>query len=171
MPMDKVTLERIKTAHPKVRLELEEIYKEICSRLTGRALCRFAYVFRSFAEQDAIYAQGRTIPGKIVSNAKAGQSYHNYGLAVDIVLVLDKDRNGTFETASWDESIDVDGDGIAEWTEIVHVFKMYGWEWGGEWTKPLRDAPHFQKTMGYRVVDLLANYTAKRVDVNNFVII
>jgi hypothetical protein len=45
--------------------------------------------FRSFAEQDAIFAQGRTTPGRIVSNARGGQSNHNYGLAVDLYPVLD----------------------------------------------------------------------------------
>ena len=41
--------------------------------------------YRSFAEQNALYAQGRTKPGNIVTNAKGGQSLHNYGLAVDVV--------------------------------------------------------------------------------------
>lgn len=40
---------------------------------------------RSNEEQDALYAQGRTVPGKIVTNAHAGQSAHNYGLAIDFV--------------------------------------------------------------------------------------
>jgi peptidoglycan LD-endopeptidase CwlK len=168
--MDKITLERIKTAHPKARPDLEKIYEEICKRLTGgRVICRFSRVFSTFAEQDEIYAQGRTKPGKIVSFARGGQSYHNFGFAADIVLLIDKDGNGTYETATWDELIDVDGDGIPEWAEIVQVFKMYGWEHGGDWNKPLRDPPHFQKTFGYRVVDLLALYNAKRVDANNFV--
>lgn len=79
--MDKITLDRIETAHPAVRQQLRDIYKEICSRLTGRAFCRFAYVLRTFEEQEAIYAQGRTKPGKIVTNARGGQSYHNFGLA------------------------------------------------------------------------------------------
>lgn len=43
--------------------------------------------YRSFAEQNKLYAQGRTAPGKIVTNAKGGQSNHNYGLAIDYVLL------------------------------------------------------------------------------------
>lgn len=167
--MDKITLERIETAHPKVRGELKKIYQEICSRLTGRAMCRFAFVYRTFAEQEAIYAQGRTKPGAIVTNAKGGQSYHNYGLAVDIVLIEDKDGNGSYESATWHITKDFDGDGSPDWEEIDFVFKMYGWEGlykadGKRW-----DFPHFQKTLGYRVVDLLANYNAKKVDANNYV--
>src|SRR5690349_7601657 len=40
---------------------------------------------RTWAQQQAIYDQGRTKPGEIVTKAKPGQSYHNYGLAIDAV--------------------------------------------------------------------------------------
>lgn len=88
MTQDNVTLERIKTLHPDLREEALEIYNKICETLTGKAICRFAYTLRTFSEQAALYAQGRTVffdkngkkLGK-VTNAKAGQSMHNYGLA------------------------------------------------------------------------------------------
>ena len=83
---DKVTIERIKLLHPKLRNEALEIYNQICISLTGKAICRFAFTLRSFKEQEALYAQGRSLPGKIVTQAKAGLSYHNYGIAIDIVL-------------------------------------------------------------------------------------
>lgn len=161
--MDKITIERIKLLHPKLRDEVMNIYAEICEALSGRAICRFAYTLRTFAEQDAIYAQGRTKPGKIVSNAKGGLSMHNYGLAVDIVLIVDG------KEASWDVKKDFDGDGKADWQEIVTIFKQYGWEWGGDWK--FVDAPHFQKTLGHNVRELLALYNAKKVDANNYVLI
>jgi peptidoglycan L-alanyl-D-glutamate endopeptidase CwlK len=144
--MDNLTLSRINLLHPSLRAEALKIYKEICSELTGRAMCRFAYTIRTFAEQDALYAQGRTKPGKVVTNAKGGQSYHNYGLAVDIVLIRDMDGNGSFETASWDTKLDADGDGQPDWMEVVAIFKRHGWEWGGDWK--FTDMPHFQKTFG-----------------------
>lgn len=150
---------RIETAHPKLRDELKAIYSEICSRLSDKVICRFAFVLRTNAEQDALYAQGRTKPGAIVTKAKGGQSYHNYGLAVDIVLLIDKDGNGTFETASWDRLLDSDGDGQKDWEEVVFVFKMYGWEWGGDWAS-FKDYPHFQKTFGKSIRDL--QLSAKR---------
>ena len=152
--MDKVTLDRIQMLHPDLREEVGEIYKEICSRLTGNTICRFAYTLRTFEEQDALFAIGRTKPGKRVTNARGGQSFHNYGLAVDIVLLVDKDKNGTYETASWDTKSDSDGDKISDWMECVSVFKMWGWEWGGEW-KSFKDAPHFQKVFGYTTPQLM----------------
>jgi peptidoglycan L-alanyl-D-glutamate endopeptidase CwlK len=167
--MDKITLDRINILHPKVREEALEIYNEICEALKGRAICRFSFTLRTFAEQDGLYAQGRSKPGKIVTKAKGGQSYHNYGLAIDIVLLVDKDKNGTFETAAWDTKTDFDGDGKADWMEVVNIFKQFGWEAGIDWK--FIDPPHFQKTFGKSVRELLAMYNQKKVDQNNYVLI
>jgi peptidoglycan L-alanyl-D-glutamate endopeptidase CwlK len=152
-----------------LRDEALELYDEIVASLTGSAICRFAYTLRTFAEQDALFAQGRSKPGKVVTNAKGGQSYHNYGLAIDIVLILDKDKNGTFETASWDVKSDFDGDKKADWMEVVQIFKRYGFEWGGDWK--FLDLPHFQKTYGKSIYELRALHTAGKVDKNGFVLI
>jgi peptidoglycan L-alanyl-D-glutamate endopeptidase CwlK len=116
---------------------------------------RFAYVYRSPEEQDALYAQGRTKPGKIITNAKAWQSIHNYGLAFDIVLLLDKDGDGKFESVSWDTMKDFDGDKIADWGKVVKYFKSKGWFWGGDW-KSIPDTPHFQYDFGYTWQELNA---------------
>lgn len=160
--MDKVTLNRIQLLHPKLRDEVDAIYKEICEALTGNVFCRFSYTLRTFAEQDALYAQGRTKPGSIVTKAKGGLSYHNYGLALDIVLIDGKN-------ASWDSKKDFDKDGKADWAEIVNIFKQHGWEWGGDWG--FKDEPHFQKTFGKSVRELLDLYNNKKVDKNNYVLI
>ena len=167
--MDKVTLDRIQLLHPNLREEALLIYKEIVGALTGKAICRFAYTLRTFAEQDALYAQGRTKPGAVVTKAKGGQSYHNYGLAVDIVLLIDTDGNGTFETASWDGKTDFDKDGKSDWQEIVAIFNRHGWEWVGDWR--FKDDPHFQKTFGKSIAELQSLYNAGKVDKNNFVLI
>ena len=167
--IDEKTLERIKLLHPKLRDEATSIYDEIVLALTGKAACRFSYTLRTFAEQDSLYAQGRTKPGTIVTKAKGGQSYHNYGLAIDIVLLVDKDGNGTFESASWNIKTDFDGDKKADWQEIVAIFKRYGWEWGGDWK--FIDTPHFQKTFGKSIIDLLQLHKTNKVDKNGFVLI
>lgn len=163
--MDSVTLERIKKAHPKVRTELGQIFTEINQRLTGNAKCRFSHVLRTFAEQDALYAQGRSKPGKVVTWARGGQSYHNYGLAVDIVLIIDT------KEASWNTVADFDRDGVSDWMECVAVFKKYGWEWGGSWARPKTDMPHFQKTFGYSVGKLLSLHGSNKVDGQGYVVI
>lgn len=153
--MDQITLQRIQKAHPLIREELLSLYKECNNKLLGKGVrLRFAYVLRTFKEQDSLYAVGRTQKGKKVTNAKGGQSIHNYGLAFDIVLLYDLDGNGTFETASWDMIKDGDKDGKADWMEVVDFFKSKGWTWGGDW-KSFKDYPHFQKDFGYNWSALL----------------
>lgn len=133
--MDKITLDRIKTIHPILRDELEKDYIECNNLLPKGVRLRFAYVYRSVEEQNKLFAQRPK-----VTNARGFQSIHNYGLAFDIVILKDKDNNGTFETASFD--ID------EHWTKVVKFFKAKGWAWGGDW-KSFKDAPHFEKTFGH----------------------
>lgn len=166
---DKITLDRINLLHPKLREEALNAYKEILSALTGSAICRFSYTLRTFAEQDALYAQGRSKPGNIITKAKGGQSYHNYGLAIDIVLLTDTNNNGSFNNASWDNKKDFDKDGKSDWMEIVAIFKRYGFEWGGDWK--FSDTPHFQKTFGKSINELLDLHKKNKVDKNGFVLI
>lgn len=84
---------------------------------------------RTSAEQDALYAQGRTKPGKIVTNAKAGQSAHNYGLALDFVPMV----NGKPE---WSAK-------HPHWTRLGELAESVGFEWAGRWTR-FREFPHIQ---------------------------
>lgn len=169
--MDALTIEKIKKeAHPLLVNELLKIYEEANNKL-GKCRLRFSYILRTFEEQALLYAQGRTKAGKKVTDAAAGQSYHNYGFAVDIVLLIDKDGNGTYEAASWDTIADWDKDGIADWLEVVQVFNKYGWQWGFIKNGKRWDLPHFQKTFGKNWKQLKALHDAKKVDKRGFVII
>jgi peptidoglycan L-alanyl-D-glutamate endopeptidase CwlK len=160
MKPDQVTLDRINLLHPKIREEVRIIYvNEVVPILTGKAAVRFAFTLRTFAEQQAIYDQGRTKPGSIVTNAKPGQSLHNYGLAFDIALIVDADGNGTYESTSWDNLKDYDKDGISDWMEVVKIYQNHGYEWGGTW-RTFKDLPHLQKTFGHSWSDLLALHNA-----------
>ena len=87
---------------------------------------------RTWAEQDALYAQGRTVPGKIVTNAKGGQSWHNYGCAVDCAPM---NPDGTVD---WDAS-------HPQWKRMEVVGVSLGLTSGANWVR-LVDAPHFQLT-------------------------
>ena len=166
---DKVTLDRIKLLHPDLVNQAEHIYRaQIVPALTGRAICRFTYTLRTFEEQNDLYAIGRTklFDSKgnrlgIVTKAKGGQSYHNYGLALDICLVKDTNNDGKVDTMSYEDTIDFDKDGKADWMEIVEIFQSNGWEWGGSWKGGLVDKPHFQKTFGKNWRDLLELHNNK----------
>lgn len=81
---------------------------------------------RTFAEQDALYAQGRTRAGAIVTHARGGQSHHNFGLACDLAPVV----NGQ---VSWNDKL---------FTPIGHWADLTGLSWGGKWK--FRDLPHVE---------------------------
>lgn len=82
--MDTPTKQRIAKLHPTVKEEVTKIIAQCDKALTGKAKVRITQGIRTNDEQDAMYAQGRTTPGKKITNAKGGQSIHNYGFAVDI---------------------------------------------------------------------------------------
>jgi peptidoglycan L-alanyl-D-glutamate endopeptidase CwlK len=153
--MDKSTLDRIAKLHPKVREEMKTIIDECNQVLSGRSQVRVAQGLRTFAEQDALYNQRPK-----VTNARGGQSIHNYGMAVDIVLIIDG------KTASWDTHKDWDNDGVADWDECVKIFAKHGWSWGGSWSS-FKDMPHFDK-IGFNNWRVLIN---KPKDKDGYVII
>lgn len=87
---------------------------------------------RPFARQRELYAQGRTAPGPIVTNAKPGRSYHAFGLALDC-YPMDKDGDPIFD---FDPH-------LPPWPRVVQLAKMSGLAWGGDW-RTIRDYPHFE---------------------------
>ncbi len=90
--------------------------------------------YRSPEEQDALYAQGRTAPGHIVTHAKGGGSMHQYRVAYDCVPLI----NGK---PLWDASSPV-------WAKVGALGKAQGLEWGNDW-QSFKDCPHFQYTAGH----------------------
>ncbi len=98
--------------------------------------------YRDFESQDVLYAQGRTTPGKIVTNAKSGMSFHNYRVAFDVVPVVGgKPVWGTT------------GEDLKIWQKIGLAGKSLGLEWAGDW-KTFKEFPHFQYTEGKSLNDL-----------------
>lgn len=85
---------------------------------------------RTFAEQDALYAQGRTRKGPKVTFAKGGQSLHNYGVAVDFALMV----NGKY---AWPDPHPV-------WQAIGEEAVKAGLEAGFYWKPGKQDKPHVE---------------------------
>lgn len=96
--------------------------------------------YRDYEAQNALYAQGRTAPGKIVTNARGGESYHNFRCAIDVVpLIAGK--------PDWDGSHPV-------WLKLGALGKSAGLEWAGDWKGTLRELAHFQHTGGLSLEEL-----------------
>lgn len=157
--MDAPSLEKINSLHPLIRQEVYNAFLHINQKLLGKGVrMRVTHGRRTFAEQDALYAQGRTKAGPVVTRASAGHSYHNYGLAFDFTILLDKNGDGKFETVEWSTTSDNDHDGVADWKEVVTYMKSLGYTWGGDWPGKKNDPPHFEKTFGFPVDKLLQKY-------------
>ena len=135
LPQIGLSLQRLDRLHPAVRTRGAALL-ELCSH-SGLAIL-VSQGMRTWEEQDALYAKGRTIPPLgpkyFVTRARGGQSYHNFGLAFDIV-VLD-----AVTKAGWD-------DDHPGWQIAGALGKSVGLEWGGNWAR-LKDLPHFQYTGG-----------------------
>lgn len=142
--MDKISLQRIEKLHPKLREEVKQIVENLAKR---KVKIRITQSFRTAKEQADLYAQGRTKPGKIVTNAKPGHSFHEYGLSLDFCL-LHEDGSISYSLIE-----DLDKDNKADWLEVVEEFKKYGWESGMDWK--FSDSPHLQKVFGQSIEKLL----------------
>jgi peptidoglycan LD-endopeptidase CwlK len=151
--LDKISLERIQTAHPLVRAEILALYTKAVNAMPVNAMLRMAYVYRSPQEQDAIFNQRPK-----VTNARAWQSIHQYGLAFDIVILYDKDGNGTFETASWDRF-------TKEWLLVTKIFTEENWTNGFMSSGKKWDYPHFQKDFRFNWRQMKA-----KIDSGNFTV-
>ncbi|MBI5415119.1 M15 family metallopeptidase [Candidatus Peregrinibacteria bacterium] len=134
---DSKTTERIQELDPKVQVPATDFINT--AEQEQDTQLRVGDGYRSIAEQNALYNQSRTDPpaGPWRTNAKGGESYHNYGLAIDVYEM--KNGQPTWKVLT---------------QSVVNIAKSFGFEWGGDWKKPDTDPPHFQMTFGQSKDDL-----------------
>lgn len=132
--------------------EVKELHPEVQKRLLAfRGRCSQEGIdllvistYRDFESQNALYEQGRTTPGHIVTNAKAGDSYHNWRCAFDAVpLVTGKPLWQVFLK---------DGTMHPMWKRVGEIAAECGLEWAGTW-KSFKEYDHFQYTAGLTLAD------------------
>jgi len=118
---------------------------QLCNQFVS--LCKQAGIdviitstYRDFESQAALYAQGRTIPGRKVTNARAGQSYHNYRVAFDFCPIV----NGK---PQWND--------LKLFEKCGHIAESIGLEWAGRWVK-FKELAHCQYTNGLTIKDFQA---------------
>lgn len=102
---------------------------------------------RPVEEQNELYAEGQSVGGDVVTNARGGESYHNYGLAIDYAL---RKPGGKI---IWDTEYDGNGNGRADWLEVAELAKDLGFEWGGDWER-FPDYPHLQMDFDLSIEEL-----------------
>lgn len=132
---------RVCDLHPAVQRRCNA-FLEACAAEGIELLITSTY--RDSESQNALYASGRTISGPKLTNAKAGQSYHNWRMAFDVVPL----RHGkpVWGTTGADGEL---------WQRIGLIGETCDLEWAGRWSK-FREFPHFQFTGGLTLADLQA---------------
>lgn len=101
---------------------------------------------RTYAEQEALYEQGRSKPGKIVTKARAGQSKHNFGIAFDVGVFSDDGKEYYGESNAY--------------AELGKIGKELGLVWGGDW-EDFPDEPHFEyNPKGHSLAEIRARHEA-----------
>ena len=136
--LDERSLKNILTLHKKVQSIFTNWINE-CKILAKAYGYEYKAISgnRSWDEQAKLYAQGRTSPGKIITNAKPGYSNHNFGIAVDM---------GVFKNGKY---LDENNPDEAESFHRIaaKTAEKYNIEWGGNW-KTFKDYPHFEYKTG-----------------------
>lgn len=128
---------KIEDLHPKVA-DMCQRFIEACDKAGIDVIITSTY--RDNESQAAIYAQGRTAPGKKVTNAKPGQSWHNWRCAFDFVPIV----NGK---AQWSDLKLFERCGV--------IAESVGLEWAGRW-KRMKESAHCQYTGGFTLADFQA---------------
>lgn len=146
MKLDQRTENNIASLHPKVQTMARSFMTAAIPAMKKHGFnIQIISGTRSWAEQDALYAKGRTAPGKKVTNARGGFSNHNFGIAFDIGLFKDGKYYGDH----------------ALYTTCGEIGESLGFEWGGRWKKFV-DRPHFQAKTGLTLAQMRARVNAKQ---------
>ena len=159
MPRTKRTIENLGSLNKKAQKAFEPFLCATEAFLAPQGVSvEVISGLRSWQAQAALYAQGRTKPGPIVTNARPGSSWHNYGLAIDL---------GLFKAGKYlDESSPSQADKL--YAEIGKIAAKHAIEWGGSWVK-FKDTPHFQVTFGKTLAELRIKMESVNFDVNKLV--
>lgn len=128
-------MRNVSQLHPELQKKVEQL-KILCQQngiTIGISEC-----VRTVAEQDVLYAKGRTMPGKIVTKAKGNtySSMHQWGVAFDFYLKMDVDGDGSVSDDALNNSTEL-------FNKVGKIGQSIGLEWGGAW-KSMKDLPHFQ---------------------------
>jgi peptidoglycan LD-endopeptidase CwlK len=130
--MDSISETRLSLVNPILATKVHMLADVLAEE---KIIIRVVQGLRSWNEQDRLYAQGRTTPGKVITNCPGGHSWHCYGLAVD---VCPNDASKALWTADWNAR-------HPAWTRIHEVAESFGFVCGSDF-RTFVDNPHIQLT-------------------------
>ncbi len=155
----KRTLENISGLNRKFRVKVEKFLAALEPVKAKHGITiEVISGLRSWSQQAALFAQGRTKPGKIVTKARPGSSWHNFGFAIDLGLF----QNGIYLDAAKPKLAD------AIYAEIAAIAEALGIEWAGRW-KTFTESPHFQDRFGLTLTQARAKLIAVNYDVQKLI--
>ena len=155
----KRTIENLGSLNKKAAAKFEPFITQVEAFLSPKGVTvEVISGLRSWAAQAALYASGRTKPGRIVTKAKPGSSWHNYGLAIDLGLF----KNGVY----LDEKKPAEADKL--YSEIGKIAAKLGIEWAGSW-KTFTETPHFQVTFGMSLAQAREKMESNGKDIQKLV--
>lgn len=137
-----MTTDLLNTVYPDLRVRMRRVYS--CMFAQYKLMMRCDQGLRTWDEQDRLYALGRTTAGSIVTYARGGESFHNFGCAVDSCFIgadpyMEKSMRAAFY-----------------WSEYARFCKGFGLRVGADFTHP--DRSHAEITYGLNLIDLQEIY-------------
>lgn len=147
---DKRTEKNLRTLTPKAQAKFRPFIAQ-AQAVAASMGCDYRAIsgHRSYAEQNALYAKGRTKPGKRVTNARGGYSNHNFGIALDF---------GVFSAGKYLDNADPKRAHRVH-AAVGQIAAKHGIEWGGNW-RSFKDTPHFEVKTGLSMAQKRARVRA-----------
>lgn len=127
MELEEISEMRLSSVHSELAAKIRQMQETVDFPF------RVTQGLRTWREQELLYAEGRTIPGLIVTNAAPGHSYHNFGLAVDLVPIIQLNYSPDWNLEH------------PQWKRLVEVGESLGLKAGAKF-RTFKDWPHFQNT-------------------------
>lgn len=138
-----VNSESLDDLYPYVKYLAERLIEECKKQFIN---IKITQTFRDIEYQNYLYAQGRTRAGVKITNAKGGNSFHNYKLAFDICINSKADPYN-----------------VELLNKVGKIGKSLGLEWGGDF-KTISDRPHFQYSEGLTLTEIKKGKLPKKIN-------
>ena len=141
--LDTPSIDRLSQCYAPFAQKVYDVYEQVF-QTTGLQM-RVTQAYRTYREQAVIYSIGRSTHGRVVTNAKPGESLHNFGLAVDSCF---RGKDPFLESLKKTDPQKAE----ALWQEYGKAAEQFGLTWGDKF--PIVDRPHIELTYGLSLKEI-----------------